>query len=334
MNKAASVVGLVLIASMVLQLGCLDLGGTDDKSTITLYGFSVKGEVMRQKVFPAFQRSWKERTGEEVRFASQFAGSGKVTNEVIAGAEAEVMVLSTEWDVIQLKKGCLTDMELSSLPWNGTVSTTPWVILVRDGNPKGISDFGDLGKKGVELVHADPLTSGGACWSVFAIYGSELRRTTEVEGAPNTTAAEALLRNVMKNVISWQSSARAALSQFVLGYGDALITYENEALLAIEQGHGLEVVYPPSTVLSEHKAVIVDRHVSTSERELVEAFVDYLFTEDVQRWMTEFDFRSMEAALNGAFVEVEDPFLISYLGGWERAHPELISELFASIKGD
>jgi sulfate transport system substrate-binding protein len=333
MNKASSVVVLVLIASMVLQSGCLDLRGSEDNVTITLYGFSVKGEVMQQKVFPAFQRSWKERTGKEVRFVSQFAGSGKVTNEVIAGAEAEVMVLSTEWDVIQLKKAGLTEIELSSLPWNGTVSTSPWVILVRDGDPKGIADFVDLGKKDVEIVHADPLTSGGACWSIFAIYGSELRRTKLSEGAPNTTAAEALLREVMKNVMSWQSSARAALSQFVLGYGDALITYENEALLAIGQGNKLDVVYPRSTVLSEHKVAIVDKHVSPSERELVDAFVDFLFTEDVQKWMTEFDFRSMDTGLNGGFVPVEDPFLVSYLGGWEKAHTELISGLFADIKG-
>ncbi len=325
------VIGSVLTVSLLS--GCLDLGGTEDGMTITLYGFSVKGEVMEKKVYPAFKSYWKERTGDDVRFVSQFAGSGKVTNEVIAGAEAEVMVLSTEWDVIQLKKAGLTDMELSSLPWNGTLSTSPWVILTRKGNPKGIEDFRDLGKKGLELVHADPLTSGGACWSVFAIYGSELRRTAAVDGRPNGTKAEALLRSVMGNVISWQSSARAALSQFVLGYGDALITYENEALLALDQGNDLEIVHPSSTILSEHKVTIIDEHVGDSERVMIEAFVDFLFTSEVQSYMIEYDFRSMDEGLNSGSVPIDDPFLVEYLGGWEKAHPELISGLFRDIRG-
>lgn len=319
--------------ALSLLSGCLDLGGTKDERTITLYGFSVKGEVMETKVFPAFKSYWKERTGDDVRFVSQFAGSGKVTNEVIAGAEAEVMVLSTEWDVIQLKKAGLTDMDLSSLPWNGTISTTPWVILTRKGNPKSIEDFRDLGKNGIELVHADPLTSGGACWSVFAIYGSEMRRTAAVEGSPNRTASEALLRNVMGNVMSWQSSARAALSQFVLGYGDALITYENEALLAIDQGNDIEIVYPSSTIFSEHKVTIIDEHVGAAEREMIEAFVDLLFTTEVLSYMVEYDFRSMDESQNSGFVPIDDPFLVDYLGGWETAHPELISGIIKDIRG-
>lgn len=327
------VIVLIVLLSIVLQSGCLDLAGKGDDRTITLYGFSVKGEVMERKVFPGFKRYWKAQTGEDVDFVSQFAGSGKVTNEVIAGAEAEVMVLSTEWDVIQLRKAGLTETDLSDLPYNGTVSTSPWVILTRKDNPKKVTDFNDLAKGGIDLIHADPLTSGGACWSIFAIYGSELRRTQAIEGSPNRTKAEALVRDVMGNVESWQSSARAALSQFVLGYGDALITYENEAILSIEQGNDLEIIYPASTILSEHKVVTIDRHVAEGEADLVKAFVDYLFTPEVQSWMTEYDFRSMGTDLNGGFVPIEDPFLVSYLGGWERAHPELISDLFTSVKG-
>ncbi|MCK5774513.1 MAG: substrate-binding domain-containing protein, partial [Thermoplasmata archaeon] len=216
--------------------------------------------------------------------------------------------------------------EWNNFPHNGTISTSPWVILVRDGNPKEIHDFADLARKDIDLVHADPTTSGGACWSIFSIYGSELRSTG------NASDAEGLLDDIMNNVISWQSSARSALSQFMLGYGDALITYENDALLAVEKGEAVEIVYPASTIYSEHKVVMVDRNVNEDELELIEGFIDLLFTKEVQGHFIENGFRGPDITSDTISPSITDPFTVEYLGGWEEAHEHLIDDLYVNIR--
>jgi len=313
--------------------GCLNLSGDEnDHGTIVLYGFSVKGEVMDEAIIPAFQDQWEENTGEKVKFITTYAGSGKVTNQVLAGAEAEVMILSTEWDALQLRKGGAVTTDWNTFPYNGTVSTSPWVILVREGNPKGIHDFSDLARNGIEIVHADPLTSGGACWSIFAIYGSELRRSAGLTNEETEAKAEDLVGDIVDNVISWQSSARNALSQFTLGYGDALITYENEALLCLEKEKGYEIVYPSSTIYSEHKVVIVDRNVDEDERGMMEDFVDHLFTDGSQKDFVDHYFRSANPSVDDPYPAITDPFLVEYLGGWEKAHEDIIEGVYADAR--
>lgn len=330
--------GYVLVSFSVLLMTlsscCIDTGGAgDDLSTIILYGFSVKGEVFEERIIPAFKEMWKEGTGETVHFETSFAGSGKITNQVLNGAPAEVMVLSTEWDALQLKKAGMVKTDWNTFPHNGTVSTTPWVILAREGNPEGVIDLQDLAEKGMEIIHADPLTSGGACWSIFTLYGSELRRMNISTEEEAKSSARGLVKDVADNVISWQSSARKALSQYTMGYGDCLLTYENEAILSIAAGEELEIIYPKSTIFSEHKVVLVDENTDSKEMELVQGFIDFLFTEEVQGYMVEYHFRSILEDLNDGQVVIEDPFTIEYLGGWERAKVELIDGMFRDIRG-
>lgn len=322
---------LAMILLLPMLSGCLS--GDGDSDTIVLYGFSVKGELIDNKVIPAFRERYKAETGEDVKFQTVYAGSGTVTKQVIIGAPAEVMILSTEWDALQLRDAGLVTTDWRSYPHNGTFSTSPWVILTRPGNPKNIRDFSDLARSDVRLVSADPITSGGAQWSIFAIYGSELRRTSEIEGSPNETRAVELLDDIVDNVESWQESARKALSQFVFGYGDAFITYENEALLGLSQGERYEIVYPRSTILSEHKAIVVDENVDEKERGAVEAFMEYLFSDEVQNMLSVYDFRSPNEDYNDGFERIEDPFTVEYLSGWEIAKPEIIDGIYAPMRG-
>jgi len=322
-----SALAIVLLSSIAVS-GCLDGGsGEDDEREITLYGFSVKGEVMDNSIIPAFKAYWKETRGEDVNFVTNYAGSGTITNQVITGAPAEIMILSTEWDALKLKSEGLVTTDWKNFPHQGTITKSPFIILTRKGNPLGVEDFKDLAENGIEIVHADPTTSGGACWSVFAVYGSELRSSGSGENAT------ALLEGVVDNVISWQSSARKALSQFTLGIGNVFITYENDGLLALDEGYDYTLVYPPSTILSEHKVVMVDKNIGSEEREMMEAFVDFLYTEDVQRSFVEYNFRSVEDSLNSNYTEIEDPFTVDHLGGWETAHENVIDGIFRDIKG-
>ena len=333
-EKPLFCIGVSIIVTAASFLGCLGSDQESDCDTIMLYGFSVKGEVLDEKIIPDFITHWKNSSGKNIQFKTMYAGSGKITNQVINGAPAEIMILSTEWDAIQLRKNGLIVTEWKSFPYNGTVSVSPWIIMTRSGNPRNIADFINLTDDGLELIHADPLTSGGACWSIFSIYGSELRKTEAGEGVQNKTAARELLMGIKKNVISWQSSARKALSQFTLGYGDAFITYENDALLSLSQGEDCELIYPESTIFSEHKVVIVDKNVKEGEKEVIEAFIDFLYTRQAQLHLVEYGFRSVDDDINNEheeFSEIQLPFKVDFLGGWETARPEIIEGIFNEL---
>jgi sulfate transport system substrate-binding protein len=206
------------------------------------------------------------------------------------------------------------------------------VILVAKGNPKGIHDFADLSKQGVRVIHPDPVSSGGAQWSILAIYGSELMKSEKETGYKDPARALETLRAIWRNVKSTPGSAREARTQFELGYGDALITYELEGLLMKQSGANAEIVVPRSTIFSEHPVVVIDRNVTANRRPLVDAFIQYLWSEEAQRAFVKYHFRAItDEALNDAnpqFAKIEMPFGIDYFGGWSRAYPDVIEKVF------
>jgi sulfate transport system substrate-binding protein len=218
------------------------------------------------------------------------------------------------------------------LPAHGIVNKTPFVIIVRQGNPRGIKDFSDLAKPGVKLIHPDPISSGGAQWSILAIYGSELKKSEKESQEQDKARALETLRAIWKNVISTPGSAREARTTFELGNGDALITYELEGLLMKEAKEPIEIVTPQSTIFSEHPAVVIDRNVTPSERPVIDAFMQYLWSDEAQQAFVQFHFYSAtnEAfnQANTAFGHIELPFGIDYFGGWGKAYPEVIEGIF------
>ena len=262
--------------------------------TIVVYGFSILGETMNEAIFPEFQAQWKARTGERVEFISSFAGSGTITNQIILGVPAEVAILSLELDALRLvEEKVLPSPTWHDLPDDGVLNRTPFIILVRPGNPKNISDFADLTRPGVGVVHPDPLTSGGAQWAILAEYGSALRTSGDEH-----LAYEQLL-GIWQNVVTQAASARAARTQFENGYGDALITYEQEALRDQILGRlKADIVYPKSTILSEHTVVVIEKNIKPQQRDLIDAFVEYLWSEAAQRIFAEYGFRSMDEQIN------------------------------------
>ncbi|HQA67944.1 MAG TPA: substrate-binding domain-containing protein [Aggregatilineales bacterium] len=295
--------------------------------TIVVYGFSILGEVMNDGVFPAFQEHWKARTGEDVEFISSFGGSGTVTNQIILGVPAEVAILSLELDALRLvESGRVDGSTWRELPHGGILNRTPFIILVRPGNPRQITDFADLTQPGVGIIHPDPLTSGGAQWAILAEYGSELRET----GDP-ARAYEQLL-GIWQNVTSQASSARAARTQFQSGFGDVLITYEQEVTYDMLRGQlEGEIVYPKSTILSEHVVVVIDDNIPRADRELIDAFVDFLWSEEAQRIFVEYGFRSVDETLNvdvPYFGVIDDPFTVADMGGWPEAKREIIDAIW------
>jgi len=323
---------LTILFSLLLT-ACLPSGHSGrGGNTITVYGFSIMKEAFEKEIYPAFAARWKLQTGEDVHFVSSFAGSETVVNQILQGAPADFAILSIERDADRLKEGGAVTSDWHGLPAKGVVNKTPFIILVRKGNPKNIRDFSDLAKPGVKLIHPDPVSSGGAQWSILAMYGSELKKSEAENGKQNEAQALQTLQAVWKNVISTPGSAREARTQFETGYGDALITYELEGLLMKQAGQSIEMVIPKATIFSEHPATVIDRNVSAEKRAVVEAFQKYLWSDEAQQAFVKFHFRAVtNESFNDAnveFAKIEQPFTVELFGGWARAYPEIIEKIF------
>jgi len=316
---------------IVLASSCQPVEQPNDgpsRQTIIVHGFSIEEETFTEGIFPTFQALWLEQKGQEVIFQSVFTGSEEVTEEIIGGAQADVAILSNEQHATWLHINDLVETDWRAFPNEGIISRSPIIIAVRPGNPLEIADWADLARPGVRLVHCDPSTSGGAQWALLAEYGSALL----AEGSGNPEAAQEQLRGIWANVIATAPACRETLKEFLFGEGDALITYEQNALLAQSRGAALEIVIPRSTIMSEHVAVIVDKNVKPWEREVVEAFLNFLWSDRAQKIFTRYYFRAVtDEALNEAvteFHEIEKPFTVQDLGGWGQAYPEIINGIW------
>lgn len=326
---ATSLVLMTLLASSCLPKPPSESGGIN----ITVYGFSIMKESLEKSIYPSFAAGWKRENNQDVHFTSSFAGSETITNQILQGVSADVAILSIERDADRLKQGGFVTTDWHAWPQKGIINKTPFVILVTRGNPKGIHDFADLAKPGVKLIHPDPASSGGAQWSVLAIYGSELLKSEKESGEPDHARALQTLRAVWHNVFSTPGSAREARTQFETGFGDALVTYELEGLIMKEAGKTpVEIVVPRATIFSEHPVVVIDRNVSSVKRPVVDAFIQYLWSDEAQQAFVNYHFRSVvNENLNDAdknLAHIEMPFTIDYFGGWSRAYPEVIEKVF------
>ena len=300
--------------------------------TITLYGFSIMKESLENAIFPGFTNKWKQQHGQEVRFQSSYAGSETITNQILRGAPADVAILSIERDADRLKQDGFVTSDWHSYPAKGIVNKTPFIIVVRKGNPKHIRDFSDLAAPGVRLIHPDPISSGGAQWSILAIYGSELKKSETESGQQDTTRAVRTLQAIWRNVISTPGSAREARTTFELGNGDALVTYELDALLMKEANAQIEIVVPQATIFSEHPAVVIDKNVTGNKRQVIDAFMQYLWSDEAQHAFVKYHFYAVTSdAFNQAnpeFAHIEMPFTIEYFGNWDRAYVDVIEKVF------
>ena len=299
---------------------------------VVVYGFSILAEAMNQGIFPEFSRRWKQEHGEELVFTSSFAGSGTITNQIVMGAPAAVAILSHEGDALRLKKAGAAAADWHEFPAKGIVNQTPFVILVRKGNPKKLRSFADLARPGVGIIHPDPLTSGGAKWSILAEFVSASGHPMAA-GPEDQQLGKQQLLGIWKNVVGQSPSAAGARTQFENGLGDALITYEQQGLLGGEDTKSqTEIVRPPFTILSEHPLVLVDRNIRPHDRPAVEAFRDFLFSDAAQAIFVQYGFRSaVNPALDSAnpkLPALPKTFTVEEMGGWEAADAEVYEKIW------
>lgn len=170
--------------------------------TLTLGAYTTPREAYGKAILPAFQRYWKQKTGQDVRFQESYLGSGAQARAIVGGFEADIAALSLEADIDAIARAGLIRHDWRTGPGHGMVSRSLVVLAVRRGNPKAVRDWGDLRRPGLELLTPNARTSGGAKWNVCALYGAALR------GGASAGAAEVLLRDVLRNVTVMDKGAR------------------------------------------------------------------------------------------------------------------------------
>jgi sulfate transport system substrate-binding protein len=297
---------------------CEPSSSSKDDDVLTLGAYSVVREAFHDGLLPAFAKVWREKRGRTVRFEESYNGSGAQARAIASGFDADVAVLSLESDMDALVKAGLVKKDWNVGTYHGNVTNSLVVIGYRDGNPKGLHDWPDLAKAGVSVLYPDPKTSGGARWNIAAIWGAGLLSGEGRSKRPD--AARDLLAKVQANVVNMDGSGRQSLATFERGTGDAVVTYENELLLRRKFGKApIPYATPEATLRIESPAALVETSVARhGNREVAEAFLTFLLSDQGQTILAEYGFRPVNPKLEVAGLPPMPAklFTIRDLGGW------------------
>ena len=275
-----------------------------------------------QEFNPQFVRHWKAQTGEDVAIKQSHGGSGKQARSVIDGLDADVVTLALAYDIdaIAERTSKIPANWQQRLAHNSSPYTSTIVFLVRKGNPKGIKDWGDLVKPGVEVITPNPKTSGGARWNYLAAWGYALKQP-----GGNEQTAQAFVSELLKHVPVLDSGARGSTNSFVQrGIGDVLLAWENEAFLSINElgPDKFEIVVPSVSILAEPPVTVVDGIADKrGTRKVAQAYLDYLYSPLGQKLAAKHYYRPAspehaDPADVARFPKI-DLITIQDLGGWQ-----------------
>ena len=277
-----------------------------------------------QEFNPEFIKYWKEKTGETLEIKQSHGGAGKQARAVIDGLEADVVTLALAYDIdaIAEKTGKIPADWQKRLAHNSSPYTSTIVFLVRKGNPKGIKDWGDLVKPGVEVITPNPKTSGGARWNYLAAWGYALK----LPGG-NEQSAQAFVTDLLKHVPVLDSGARGSTNTFVQrGIGDVLLAWENEAFLSINElgPDKFEIVVPSVSILAEPPVTVVDGVADKrGTRKAAEAYLEYLYSPVGQKLAAKHYYRPVKPEFADPADIARFPkvnlITIDDLGGWQAA---------------
>jgi len=276
-----------------------------------------------QEFNAAFAKHWQAQTKEAVKIQQSHGGSGKQARSVIDGLEADVVTLALANDInaIAEKAKLLPEDWQKRLALNSTPYTSTIIFLVRNGNPKGIKDWDDLARPGVSVITPNPKTSGGAQWNYLAAWEFGKRKHGE-------NKEQEFVRSIYKNVPVLDSGARGSTTTFVeRGVGDVLISWENEAFLALKEygANKFEIVIPSLSVLAEPPVAVVDKVVDKKgTRQIAEAYLQYLYSEEGQEIAAKHFYRPTDPKIAekyaSKFPKIELFKIDDAFGGWKNAH--------------
>jgi len=300
-----------------------------DSPVLTLAAYSNPYDAYG-KLTSTFASDWKDKHDQSLIFSMSFAGSTTQAQNIINGFPADIYASSLAPDVGLVQQAGLITHDWQKQPDASIVATSVVGFMVRPGNPKGIHDWSDLAKPGLQILTPDPAQSGGAKWNMVAAYGAVMRG--KVPGYPATPAgAESYLQALIKNVTVLDKSANDSFKNFESGNGDVAITYENQALAGIAAGSKDQFVIPPSTVLIQTPTVVVDKNAQDHCIEsIANKFVSYLHTPDAQAVFQSIGYQrpidpAKAAAGNGTeYPPIKDLFTTDDIGGWTKLATDIV----------
>lgn len=315
-------------------------GAKNDGSKKSIELLNVSYDPTRElyeKYNQAFAAYWEKEKGQKVKIKQSHGGSGKQGRAVIDGLEADVVTLALGYDIDAIRDtGLIAEdwqqkYELNSSPYTSTI-----VFLVRKGNPKGIKDWDDLIKDGVEVITPNPQTSGGARWNYLAAWGYALHQNNNDEAK-----AQEFVKELYQHVPVLDSGARGATTTFVeRGLGDVLLAWENEAWLSVKElgPDKFDIVYPSESILAEPPVAVVDKNVDKhGTREVAEEYLKYLYSEEGQTIAAENYYRptldSVKTKFADQFPDIKLFTIDEVFGGWSEAQPKHFNDggIFSQI---
>lgn len=280
-----------------------------------------------QEYNTAFAAYWKAKTGDDVVVSQSHGGSGKQARAIVDGLEADVatLALAADIDALATKSDLIPANWQTRLKHNSSPYTSTIVFLVRAGNPKGIKDWGDLVKSGVAVITPNPKTSGGARWNYLAAWGYGLKHNGN-----DQTKAQAFVAQLYANVPVLDSGARGSTTTFTeRGIGDVLITWENEAFLALKElgADKYQIVVPSLSILAEPPVTVVDKNVDKhGTRKVAEAYLGYLYSAEGQEIAAKNFYRPIDEKIAKKYAKQFPKLNLITIdkafGGWTKAQKE------------
>jgi sulfate transport system substrate-binding protein len=335
---------LVLIIGLT---GCGFNWGGQPQIELTLASFAVTRDAY-DLIIPKFTRQWQQQHGQKLVILQSYGGSGAQTRAVVDGLDADIVHLALGLDTDRLVKAELVRSDWQTrTPNQGIVTQSVVALATRKGNPKNIQDWSDLAQPGIQVITADPKTSGVARWNFLALWSAaaavnqpkESPATLPVQ--PPLPPPETFVQQVYANVPILARDAREATDIFLKGQGDALINYENEMIMAQAHGQILDYTVPGVNISIDNPVAIVDKNVDKHQtREVAEAFIQYLFTPEAQQLFAQTGFRPVNAQVQQApeqrqrFPQIARLFTVKDFGGWKKVQAQFFGDtgLFNKIQ--
>ncbi|MTH78625.1 sulfate ABC transporter substrate-binding protein [Paracoccus aestuariivivens] len=309
--------------AVMLTVGGLTLAGGQAQAENTLLNVSYDPtRELYRDVNAAFAAKWEADGHKAPTIETSHGGSGAQARSVIDGLKAQVVTLALASDIDKVaEKGLLPEDWQSRLPHNSSPYTSTIVFLVREGNPKGIKDWDDLVKEGIEVITPNPKTSGGARWNYLAAWAWAEK---------NGKDPKQFVADIYKHVPVLDSGARGSTTTFTQReIGDVLLAWENEAYLALNElgDDQFDIVVPSVSILAEPPVAVVDKNIADDEQKaLADAYLAFLYSPEGQALAFKHYYRAWdESAANPEDVKrfpKLDLVTIADFGGWKKAQPE------------
>lgn len=312
--------------ALLTSLALPAVAQTPSTVELTLVSYNV-GKQLYERLIPEFQKEWKAKTGQEVKFKESYGPTFPQARSILEGLEADVFAINTQAGIeILVDKGFVNSDWEKRLPNKAVPASTVMVLVTRPGNPKQLKSWQDLTRDGIQIVSINPKTSGNARWGILAGYGSILKTQGQ---AP----AQDYLNKLVKNARTIVNNGREATDTFVRNrIGDVMINFENEIIFTngvIPKDY--PYIAPSPNIQVDFPVAVVDKVVDKKgTRKVAEAFAQFLFSPKAQEIYAQFGYRPSNAKIRQQYSKqyypVQKQFTVTDFGGWGKVNKELFAD--------